>query len=151
MRSARRSIRASRERGFTLVEIMVVVVIIGLLAAVIGPQLFSRVDTAAVTRARQDIRSIETALQLYYLDNFKYPSSQEGLEALIRNPGENVAPNWDPRGYLERRQVPVDPWNNVYQYRYPGQRGGEFDLFSLGADGQVGGEGINADIGNWDL
>ncbi len=134
------------ERGFTLIEIMVVVVIIGLLAAIVAPNLMGNVDTAQINRARQDIRNIETALNLYRLDNFRYPTTVEGLEALVTNPGESVAPNW--KQYLSR--VPRDPWNNPYQYQNPGQRG-EFDVFSFGADGQLGGEGINADIGNWAL
>jgi len=149
-RSTRSSRRTAAERGFTLIEIMVVVVIIGLLAAIVGPQLLGRVDAAAVNRAKSDIRAIETALQLYYLDNFRYPSTEDGLEALVRNPGESAAPNWSPGGYLGRSQVPLDPWNNEYQYRSPGQYG-QFDVFSYGADGQQGGEGVNADIGNWDL
>jgi len=134
------------ERGFTLIEIMVVVVIIGLLAAIVAPNLMGNVDTAQINRARQDIRNIETALNLYRLDNFRYPTTVEGLEALVTNPGESVTPNW--KQYLSR--VPRDPWNNPYQYQNPGQRG-EFDVFSFGADGQLGGEGINADIGNWAL
>lgn len=142
--------RTNAQRGFTLIEIMVVVVIIGILAAVVGPQLLGRVDTANVNRAKSDIRAIETALQLYYLDNSRFPSSEDGLEALVRNPGENAARNWSPGGYLGRSQVPLDPWGNPYQYRSPGQNG-PFDVFSYGADGQQGGEGVNADIGNWDL
>ncbi len=134
------------QQGFTLLEIMVVVVIIGLLAAIVVPSFIGNIDTAAVNRARQDIRSVETALNLYRIDNFRYPSSAEGLEALVANPGETVAPNW--KQQLPR--VPIDPWNRPYQYAYPGQHG-EFDVFSYGADGQEGGEGINADIGNWDL
>jgi len=149
-RSTRSFGRTATARGFTLIEIMVVVVIIGLLAAIVGPQLLGRVDTAAINRAKSDIRAIETALQLYYLDNFRYPTTEEGLEALVRNPGEAAAPNWNPGGYLGRSQVPLDPWNNPYQYRSPGQYG-QFDVFSYGADGQQGGEGVNADIGNWDL
>lgn len=133
-------------RGFTLLEIMVVVVIIGLLAAIVAPNFIGQIDTAAVNRAKTDIRGIETALNLYRLDNFRYPSTTEGLEALVTNPGETSAPNW--RQQLPR--VPVDPWDQPYQYVYPGQRG-EFDVFSYGADRQEGGEGINADIGNWDL
>jgi general secretion pathway protein G len=144
-----RSIRTPRgpaQQGFTLLEIMVVVVIIGLLAAIVVPRLMGNVDTAQINRARQDIRGIETALNLYRLDNFKYPSTTDGLEALVRNPGEATAPNW--KQQLPR--VPIDPWNRPYQYAYPGQHG-EFDVFSYGADGQEGGEGVNGDIGNWDL
>ena len=137
---------ALAHRGFTLIEVMVVVVIIGLLAAIVAPNLIGNIDRAAVTRARGDIRSIETALNLYRLDNFKYPTTDEGLQALVTNPGEAVAPNW--KAYLPN--VPSDPWNNPYQYVYPGTQA-EFDLFSYGADGQEGGEDINADIGNWDL
>lgn len=137
-----------RERGFTLIEIMVVVVIIGLLAAIVAPNLMGNIDQAAVNRARQDIRSIETALNLYRLDNFRYPTTDDGLQALVTNPGEADAPNWKTGGYL--RRLPTDPWNNTYQYMNPGQRG-EFDVFSLGADGEQGGEGVDADIGNWDL
>lgn len=150
-RSPTRQQRASAAtaRGFTLIEIMVVVVIIGLLAAVVAPTLVGRVDTAAVNRAKQDIRGIETALQLYRLDNFRYPSNDLGLEALVNDPGDSAAPNWKSGGYL--RSVPQDPWNNPYQYRYPGQRGGEYDVWSYGADGQEGGEGTDADIGNWNI
>ena len=133
-----------RQQGFTLLEIMVVVVIIGLLAAMVVPQFMGGIDTASINRAKQDVRGIETALNLYRLDNFRYPTTEDGLEALVANPGEDAAPNW--KQYL--RQVPLDPWNEPYQYLYPGQRT-EFDVFSYGADGQEGGEGINADIGNW--
>jgi general secretion pathway protein G len=150
--SANPATRRSRgaQRGFTLIEIMVVVVIIGLLAAIIGPELLGRVDDATVTRVRTDISGIQAGLDLYRLDNHRYPNTEDGLEALVRDPGDAAAPNWSPRGYLSRRQVPVDPWGNPYQYAYPGQRG-EFDLYSLGADGEPGGEGLDADIGNWDL
>lgn len=136
----------ARQQGFTLLEIMVVVVIIGLLAALVVPNLMSNVDVASVNRAKQDIRNIETALNLYKLDNFRYPSTEDGLEALVANPGEAVAPNWSQK--LPR--VPMDPWKMPYQYRFPGQRS-EFDVFSLGADRQEGGEGPNADISNADL
>jgi len=135
-------------RGFTLIEIMVVVVIIGLLAAIVAPNVIGNIDQAAINRARQDIRSIETALNLYRLDNFRYPSTDLGLQALVSSPGEANAPNWKPGGYL--RQIPVDPWNNPYLYLNPGQRG-EFDVFTLGADAQEGGDGVDADIGNWAL
>ncbi len=139
---------AAAQRGFTLIEMMVVVVIIGLLAAVVAPNLIGNIDTASVNRAKQDIRGIETALNLYRLDNFRYPSNDLGLEALVNDPGESSAPNWKSGGYL--RSVPTDPWNNPYQYRYPGQHG-EFDVWSYGADGREGGDGIDADIGNWNI
>ena len=140
--------QAFAARGFTLIEIMVVVVIIGLLAAIVAPNVIGNIDQAAITRARQDVRSIETALNLYRLDNFRYPSTEQGLQALVSNPGDNAAPNWKAGGYLDR--VPNDPWNNPYQYSNPGRRG-EFDVWSLGADGQPGGEDVDADIGNWNL
>jgi len=136
------------QSGFTLIEIMVVVVIIGLLAAIVVPNLIGNIDTASVARSRQDVRGVETALNLYRLDNFRYPSTNQGLEALVSNPGIAAAPNWKSGGYL--RSVPLDPWSNAYQYLNPGQRS-EFDVFSYGADGQEGGEGINTDIGNWNL
>jgi general secretion pathway protein G len=135
-----------RQRGFTLLEIMVVVVIIGLLAAAVVPMYMRQVDTAQINRAKQDLRSIDSALQLYRLDNFRYPSTEDGLEALVRNPGQDAAPNWKPL----LKSMPLDPWKNPYQYRYPGQRG-EFDVFTLGADRQEGGEGVNADLSNADL
>ena len=141
----RTSLRAA-EQGFTLLEIMVVVVIIGLLAAIVVPNFVGNIDKAAMSRAKQDIRGIETALNLYRLDNFRYPTTSDGLQALVTNPGEAAAPNWK----AQLRKLPMDPWNHPYQYAYPGQHG-EFDVFSYGADGQEGGEGINADIGNWDL
>jgi general secretion pathway protein G len=144
--SKARSRRAAK--GFTLIEIMVVVVIIGLLAAMIAPNIMGNLDRAEINRARQDVRSIETALNLYRLDNFRYPSTDEGLQALVTNPGESSAPNWKAGGYL--KSMPLDPWNRPYLYLNPGRQG-EFDVFSLGADGQEGGDGNNADIGNWDL
>ena len=145
MRLIRAPLRVA-EQGFTLLEIMVVVVIIGLLVAAVAPNFMGQIDTAAINRARTDIRQIETALNLYRLDNFRYPTTSEGLQALVTNPGEASAPNW--RQQLER--IPVDPWDQPYQYASPGQRG-DFDVFTYGADRQEGGEGINADIGNWDL
>jgi general secretion pathway protein G len=145
MRVIRPPLRGSQQ-GFTLLEIMVVVVIIGLLVAAVAPNFMGQIDKAAVNRARTDLRSIETALNLYRLDNFRYPSTAEGLQALVTNPGEASAPNW--KQQLPR--IPVDPWDQPYLYASPGQRG-DFDVFSYGADRQEGGEGINADIGNWDL
>ena len=134
------------EQGFTLLEIMVVVVIIGLLAAIVAPNLIGRIDDAAIARAKSDIRLIETQVNLFRLDNFRYPSTTEGLQALVESPGEASAPNW--RQHLPR--VPIDPWDQPYRYEHPG-RHGEIDVFTYGADRQEGGEGINADIGNWDL
>jgi general secretion pathway protein G len=145
MRVIRAPLRPA-EQGFTLLEIMVVVVIIGLLAALVVPRYMGQVDTANINRAKADLRGIETALNLYRLENFRYPTTTEGLEALVTNPGETSAPNW--RQQLPR--VPKDPWERPYQYASPGQHG-DFDVFTLGADGQEGGEGSNADIGNWDL
>jgi general secretion pathway protein G len=144
-----RSTRPTRiATGFTLIEIMVVVVIIGLLAAMIAPQIMNRLSDAEVNRARQDIRAIETALNIYRLDNYRYPTTDEGLAALVTSPGEAAAPNWQRGGYL--KSIPLDPWRRPYLYLNPGQRG-EFDIYTLGADGQDGGEDNNADIGNWNL
>jgi general secretion pathway protein G len=138
---------APRQAGFTLIEIMVVVVILGILAAIVAPNVISRIDDAAITRAKQDIRGIESALKLYYMDNSRYPSTDQGLDALTTRPNDPSVRNW--RGpYLDK--LPKDPWNNTYRYLYPGQNG-EFDVFTYGADGQPGGEGINAEIGNWSV
>ena len=145
MRAIKAPLRVS-EQGFTLLEIMVVDVIIGLLAAAVVPQLIGNVDRAAVGRAKQDVRQIENSLNLYRLDNFRYPSTSEGLEALVTNPGEAIAPNW--RQVLKR--IPRDPWDQPYHYASPGQHG-DFDVFTYGADRQEGGEGVNADIGNWEI
>jgi general secretion pathway protein G len=138
-----------RAGGFTLIEIMVVVVIIGLLAAVIVPTVISKVDEARVAKAKQDIQSLETALTMYRLDNSKYPTTEQGLAALSTQPTDPSIKHWRPGGYLQR--VSKDPWGNDYQYVYPGTHGKEYDLYSLGADGQPGGEGIDADIGNWNI
>jgi general secretion pathway protein G len=136
-------------RGFTLIEIMVVVVIIGLLAALILPNVMGNVDKAKTSKVRGDIQGIETALTMYKLDNYKYPSTDLGLTALVQRPNDPTVRNWREGGYLKRASK--DPWGNPYQYVFPGTRGQEYDLYSLGADGQEGGEGIDADIGNWNL
>ena len=138
------------QRGFTLIEIMVVVVIIGVLGAIVVPQFMSRPDQAKVTAAKTDIQAIATSLEMYRLDNAYYPSTQQGLEALIHRPtGTPAARNWNTQGYL--KSLPVDPWGTPYQYLNPGVRAanGGYDLYSLGADGVTGGEGHAADIGNW--
>ena len=136
-------------RGFTLIEIMVVVVIIAILGALVGPRLLGRTDEARVVAARQDIATIMQALKLYRLDNHRYPTTEQGLRALVERPTSGpAAPGWKEGGYLDR--MPVDPWGNAYQYLNPGVRG-EIDVFSLGADGQPGGEGGDADIGSWEI
>ncbi len=141
--------RNRKQRGFTLIEVMVVVVILSILAAFVVPNLFENVDKARVTKAKQDIRTIESALKLYKLDNFQYPTQEQGLQALVEKPTTPPEPrNWKAGGYLDR--LPKDPWGNDYQYLNPGENG-EIDIYSLGADGQPGGEGLNADIGNWSL
>ncbi len=141
--------RRQRQRGFTLIEIMVVVVILGILAAVVVPNIMGNPDKARVAKAKQDVRVIENALKMYRLDNYFYPSTEQGLEALVRKPsGEPPAKNWR-EGYLDR--LPKDPWGNLYQYLSPGTHG-EIDVFTLGADNRPGGEGVaNADVGNWNL
>jgi general secretion pathway protein G len=133
------------QRGFTLIELMVVLVIIGVLAALIVPNVLDRADDARVTAARTDVNNIMQALKLYRLDNQRYPGSDQGLQALIARPTVGaIPPNWKP--YLEK--LPNDPWNRPYQYLNPGVKG-EIDVMSFGPDGQPGGEGKNADIGSW--
>jgi general secretion pathway protein G len=139
----------ARSRGFTLIEIMVVVIIIGLLASVVVLNILPNVDKAKVTKAQEDLQSIELALKEFYLDNSKYPTNEQGLAALVTQPTDPTIKNWKAGGYIER--VSKDPWGNQYQYVFPGTHGKAYDLCSLGADGQPGGDGINADICNWNL
>ena len=132
-------------RGFTLIELMVVLVIIGVLAALIVPNVLDRADEARVTAARTDVNNLMQALKLYRLDNQRYPTAEQGLDALVRKPTVGPPPaNWKP--YLEK--LPNDPWGRPYQYVNPGVKG-EIDVYSLGADGQPGGEGKEADVGSW--
>lgn len=137
---------ARAARGFTLIEVMVVVVILSILAAIVVPRIMDRPDTARITKAQADIRALESALNLYKLDNHNYPSTDDGLEALVQRPAG--APAWKEGGYMDR--LPKDPWGRPYQYLSPGTQG-PIDVFSLGKDGQPGGEGMDADIGNWSL
>ena len=139
----------ARANGFTLIEIMVVIVILGVLAALVVPSVLSRTDDARIVAAKTDIGAIRQALKLYRLDNQRYPSTEQGLNALVAKPTEPPAPpNWKPGGYLEK--LPVDPWGRPYQYLNPGLKG-EVDVFTYGADGSPGGSGADADIGSWDL
>jgi general secretion pathway protein G len=140
---------ARGQAGFTLIEILVVVVILGILASIIVPKIMKRPEEARRTKAVMDIKAIETALNLYRLDNSVYPSTEQGLEALVTKPTTGVIPrNWKEEGYLDK--VPKDPWGNLYVYLSPGVHK-EFDLVSYGADGVEGGEGKDADVENWNL
>ncbi len=140
---------SKKQFGFTLIEVLVVIVILGILAAIIVPRIMDRPDQARVVAAKNDIRAIVSALNLYRLDNGTYPTTDQGLAALVHKPDTgNIPSNWKAGGYLDR--LPKDPWGHDYQYLNPGVHG-EIDVFSYGADGQPGGTGYNADIGNWDL
>ncbi|PIL47047.1 type II secretion system protein GspG [Massilia eurypsychrophila] len=148
-RTSRRSLRQRLQRGFTLVEIMVVVVIIGILGALVVPKLMGRTGESRITAAKVDISTLMQALKLYKLDNQRYPTTEQGLQSLIAKPtGGPAANGWKAGGYIDK--LPKDPWGNPYQYMYPGVHGSEVDLFSLGADGQPGGTGDDSDIGSWE-
>jgi len=135
------------QSGFTLMEVLIVVVIISILAITVVPQFLDAPDQARVSATNADIKNIETALNMYKLDNYQYPSTAQGLQALVQKPsGTPEAKNWKPGGYLQK--LSNDQWGNPYQYLNPGNHGA-IDVYSLGADGQPGGEGVNADIGNW--
>ncbi len=142
------STHKTRQRGFTLIEMMVVVVVIGLLAAMIGPRLFNQVEKAQRIRIKQDVRAIESALKFYRLDSYRYPSQSEGLEALVSSPSGSGAQRWN-GPYLE--VVPEDPFQRSYGYANPGTHGKDVEVFSLGGDGVNGGEGIDKDWGSWNV
>jgi len=133
-----------RARGFTLIEIMVVVVILAILGTLVAPQILGRIDEARVTKARNDLRLYESALDLYRMDNFRYPTTDQGLDALVRKPNDPSLKNWRPEGYV--KQLVKDPWGHDYVYVSPGTNGTPYDLLSLGADGQPGGQGVDADL-----
>lgn len=138
-----------QQHGFTLIELMVVIVIIGILGSVVAPKFLDKPDEARVAKAKHDLAALESALDIYRLDNYTYPTTDQGLEALVSQPGGDPAPtNWKQGGYIKK--LKKDPWKNDYLYLSPGQHA-ELDIYSLGADGAPGGEGVNADIGSWDL
>jgi len=141
----------TRRRGFTLIEIMAVVLIMGLLAGIVGTVVVNQIDQARTQTARAQIKQLESALTFYQMDNGRFPTSEQGLRSLVEKPSGAPEPrNYRPGGYLQGGVVPSDPWGIPYQYASPGQRNPHaFDLWTLGADGQPGGEGPDADVGNW--
>ena len=141
-------VQASLNAGFTLIEIMAVVLIIGLLSTIVGVSIFAQVDKGRITATSVQISNLESVLELYRMDSARYPTTEQGLDALVNEPDD--ARNYPPGGYLQKKRVPEDPWGNPYQYEQPGQNNPEsYDLWSYGGDGNPGGEGANADIGNW--
>ena len=145
-----RQIQDSRA-GFTLIEIMAVVVIIGLLSGIVGVAVFAQVDKGRATAAKTQIRNLEGVLELYHMDNSRFPSTEQGLEALVNRPGGSPEPrNYPDGGYMRSETLPVDPWGEPYLYENPGQHNRRsFDVWTLGADGVPGGNGVDRDLGNW--
>lgn len=138
-----------KQSGFTLIEVIVVLVILGILASIVAPNVIGNVDKSRVVKAKQDIRALESALQIYRVDNFRYPTTDQGLQALVEKPTSgDEAKNWQKGGYIPK--LPKDPWQNEYQYISPGESG-DYDLYTLGADGAPGGEDYNADITHLDI
>jgi len=133
-----------RQRGFTLIEIMVVVVILAILGTLVAPQILGRIDEARITKAREDMKLYESALDLYRMDNFRYPTNEQGLDALVHRPNDPNLKNWRPEGYV--KQMVKDPWGHDYVYVSPGTGGAPYDLMSFGADGAPGGTGNDADL-----
>ncbi|MCP4688093.1 MAG: type II secretion system major pseudopilin GspG [Desulfobacterales bacterium] len=147
----RMKVRALGSRGFSFIELMVVIVILGILAISIGPRILGRPDEAKQVKAKVDIGALETALKLYSLDNGFFPTTDQGLQALVVRPDSSPIPkNWRDGGYLEKGRVPRDPWKNSFLYISPGVHG-DFDIISYGADGAPGGEGKDADINSWEI
>ena len=146
MKCSHNALRSSQ--GFTLLEIIVVVAIIAILASYIAPKVAGRVDDARISKAKSDIRVLEASLELYKLDNFNYPSTDQGLNSLVSRPSGDNLSNWRDGGYIKK--LTKDPWGNDYQYQFPGSNS-EFDVFSLGSDASPGGTGEAADVGNWNL
>ena len=143
--------RKKQQQGFSLIEVLVVVVIMGMLIGLIGPNVLGQVDRARVTTAKSDIASLSQALDMYKLDNHFYPTTDQGLEALVSRPQSSPEPrNWNPEGYIKGNKLPLDPWDGEYVYMSPGEDNRPYDLMSLGADARLGGEGYAADISSSD-
>ncbi len=139
-----------KNQGFTLIELLVVMLILGLLAGIVGPRLFGHTDEAKQTKARVQIENLSSALKMYKIDNDQYPTTEQGLEALVVQPQSgNIPKKWKKGGYLAKKQIPKDPWGNDYTYLSPGANA-DFDITSYGADGVTGGEGVNKDINSWE-
>ena len=142
---------AKNQQGFSLIEVLVVVVIMGMLIGLIGPNVLGQVDRARVTTAKADIATLSQALDMYKLDNHFYPTTDQGLEALVKKPQASPSPkNWNSQGYLKGSELPLDPWDNDYVYLSPGEGSEPYELMSLGADARVGGDGYSSDISGWD-